>query len=291
MSIAIGFPLVTALVALAASWFVPRFARPATAVWALTLAIVLAVLATLTLLLQLSAAGLSEVPVIADVIGWCRVLYGGQHGATPIVGVVSLLALGFIGWWIASHVRRVWSGMRQFSGVTGVEVVDLDRPLAFAVPGNPGGVVISRSMLDELDRDERSVILAHENAHLRYHHHVFVHVAGACSAGLPFLSPFARKVAYLTERWADEFAANRVGSRDLVATTIARVALLPNAIAPLHAQALVSGDVVGRFEALKSPPLVSTPRRTIAVGLLVAVALVATGFQVHHLVDFLSHSR
>ena len=291
MTLTVAVPLIVSFGALGAAWFVPRIARPAVAAWSLTLAIAFVAIATVTMLAQVAAAGLSEIPYVADAIGWCRVLYSGQHGATPIIGIAAVTALAFVGWRITSHVRRVRSDVRLFSNVSGIEVVELDRPVAFAVPGNPGGVVISTNMLEHLNRHERAVVIAHENAHLRYHHHVFVRIAGACSAGLPFLAPFARKVSYLTERWADEVAADRVGSRELVATTIARIALLPNAITPAHAQALVAGNVVDRFEALEAPPVRTTRDRLVAAGLIVVIAIVASGVQLHHLVDFLSHPR
>ena len=53
--------------------------------------------------------------------------------------------------------------------------------------------------------------------------------------------PLARQVRFNTERWADESAANEVGSRALVARAIARVALLgipPTAAAGLDGRAL-----------------------------------------------------
>jgi hypothetical protein len=105
-------------------------------------------------------------------------------------------------------------------------------------------------LLSALDRHERSVVLAHENAHLRHRHHLYIHLVETCATALPFLRPFARKVKYLTERWADEVAAERVGSRDLVATTIARVALLPSSEMRAHSLSIGGGNVVTRVEAL-----------------------------------------
>ena len=291
MSIALALPMTIAAVALCAAWFSPRVARPSTAVWALTVSMVLTVAAIATLLLQLAAAGLSELPIVADLVGWCRAVYGGQHGATPVVGVGALTILAVMAWRSVGFIRSVRADASNFDGVSGVEIVDVRKPLAFAVPGNPGGVVMSRAMLDELGRDECVVVLAHENAHLRFHHHVFVNVARTCAAGLPLLAPFARLVAFLTERWADEFAAERVGSRRLVADTIARVALLPGMVTPLHARALSGSDVLSRFEALESPARV--PARH-AVALSIGIASVAAAgviLQAHHLVDFVGHSR
>lgn len=290
MNVALLLPMVVAVLAMGAAWFVPSIARPSVAVWAMTVSMVLAVVAIATLLLQVAAAGLSEIPIIADLIGWCRALYGGQHGATPIVGIVAFAILATMVWRVVRYSRSVRADSHNFDGVVGIRVVESDRPLAFAVPGNPGGVVISQTMIDELDRDECVVVLAHENAHLRYHHHAFVKLARACAAALPLLKPFARRVSFLTERWADEFAAERVGSRRLVADTIARVALLPATLTPSHAHGLAGGDVVRRFEALDSPAT-SPMRHAVALSIgIAAVASVGVVVQAHHLIDFLLHS-
>jgi len=63
MNVALILPLAIVAVALGASWFTPRIARPSAAVWALTISMVLTVAAIATLLVQLAAAGLSEVPI------------------------------------------------------------------------------------------------------------------------------------------------------------------------------------------------------------------------------------
>jgi Zn-dependent protease with chaperone function len=252
---------------------------------------VLATLASVVLLLQIAAAGLSEIPFIADILGWCRAIYGGQHGATPLVGVIAIGALVAMAWRARSYTREVRLSRENFTDVEGITIVDVEYPVAFAVPGNPGGVVISRAMLDALDKVERRVVLAHENAHLRYHHHAFVDTATVCAAAIPVLVPFARKVVFLTERWADETAAERVGSRSAVAAAIAKVALLPGTPVPMFVQAVSGGDVIARFEALARPKRVSRRPTIVAALVMIAIALSATFLQFHHLAEFATHSR
>ncbi len=291
MSLAIAVPSLVLFFALGAVWFVPRLASPAAAAWTVTVTVGASTLASLVLLLQVVAAGFSEIPFVADAIGWCRALYAGQHGASPLTGGIALSLLVAICWRVCSYAGATRASTRRFSGVAGIVIVESDRPVAFAVPGNPGGVVISRAMVDALDREQRAAVLAHESAHLRYHHHLFVHFAHACAAGLPFLVPLARKVTFLTERWADEQAALRVGSRRLVADTIAKVALLPSAGVPTHAQSLAGGDVIGRFLALESPP---PPRRCYApvvIATFVCAVLTASTFQFQNLLVFFSHTN
>ncbi|HEX4431559.1 MAG TPA: M48 family metalloprotease [Frankiaceae bacterium] len=119
---------------------------------------------------------------------------------------------------------------------SGLIVVDDEMPTAFAVAGVPGHVVVSTAMLHALDAQERQVLLAHEAAHLRHHHHLYVQLAQLAAAANPLLRRLSRVIATNTERWADEVAAAEVGSRDLVVRGLARAALARHA----HARAEAS---------------------------------------------------
>ena len=290
MSAHLLVPFLLVVGCLVFAWFLPRHLAPSVGVVTLTVSVGLAMSAATLLLVQLAAAGISEIPVVSDALGWCRALYGGDHGASPIVGSVSLLLLGIMGFRMSHYGRRVVQDHRSFGDLDGIEVMRSDQPLAFAVPGRRGGVVISDSLLSSLDRDERRVVLAHEGAHLRHRHHLYIHLVGACAAGLPFLGPLARKVRFLTERWADEVAADRVGSREFVARTIARVALLPSQETRSHALSIGGGDVVTRFEALVTPLPPATAHVTLLGSSLVTVAVLGLILQLHHLIDFVTHA-
>jgi len=290
MKLVLVFPIFIALFSLGAAYFVSGFVRPSVGAWGITVSMVFAVSAVTIFLALTAAAGLSEIPIIADLVGWCRALYGGQHGAPPIVGFLALITLTVMVWRVVNYFKSIRGTMKLFNGVAGVHIVDSKRPVAFAVPGNPGGVVMSRMMVSSLTRSECLVVLAHENAHLRFHHHVFVRLTRACALAVPFLSRFGQRVSYLTERWADEFASDQVGSRQLVADTIARVALMPERFTPTHAQPVTGSDVLRRFEALNSP--VAQPARfglALSLGIL-AVAAIGVGLQVHNLLDFFHHT-
>ena len=82
MSWQLAIPLLIVTLAVVAAWFVPHLVGPVLALWVLVSSMVLATLASVVLLLQIAAAGLSEIPFIADILGWCQAIYGGQHGAT-----------------------------------------------------------------------------------------------------------------------------------------------------------------------------------------------------------------
>ena len=290
MSIHFLVPFFLVIVCLCSAWFLPRFMAPSFGVATLTVSVVLATVATLLMFMQLGGAGISEVPFVADALGWCRALYGGDHGAPPIIGMIATFLVGVMFVSMGRYVYRVRQDRQSFGEVDGIEVVASNQPVAFAVPGPRGGIVLSDSLLSVLTREERAVILAHENAHLRYQHHLYIHLVGTCAAGVPFLRPFARRVKYLTERWADEVAADRVGSRDLVATTIARVALLPSSEMRAHALSIGGGNVVTRVEALVAPHPVTPARVTLFGCSLVTAALLGLTLQLHHLVDFLTHA-
>jgi hypothetical protein len=281
-------PVAIALVGLAAGWFLPASLSPRRATQVLTGCIALVTAAVAAALVQVSVAGASEIPVVADAVGWCRALYAGHHGATPMVGALATSALAGATTGAVRHLRRRRSEMRSFAAVDGIEVVDAPGPVAFAVPGRPGGVVLGADLLQSLDPPGRAAVLAHENAHLRHHHHRYVGVADVCAAALPPLRPLADQVRFMTERWADEVAAEHIGSRQVLAETIARVALMAPS-GPRVGLPFGGRRTLARVEALLEPPLrPATRAATCGVGVVLVVASGA-GVQLHHLAEFFAH--
>jgi beta-lactamase regulating signal transducer with metallopeptidase domain len=205
-----------------------------------------------------------------------------------VLAIVGLAVAAVRSW---RYVVRVRHERRVYAQVRGVEVVAAAGPLAFAVPGPTGGVVLGDELVRTLDVDERRAVLAHERAHLDLHHHRYVRAAELCAKAVPVLVPIARQVRHSTERWADEAAAAEVGSRALVARTIARVALLdqPTGSAMVGLRFAGSG-AMARVEALLAPPADDVRATTgLAVGVL-AVTLAGSAVQVHHLGAFLLHA-
>lgn len=154
----------------------------------------------------------------------------------------------------------------------GLVVADWAEPMAVAVPGRPGHLLVTTGMLRLLDADERQVMLAHERAHLAHRHGRLVALAGAAAALNPLLIPLREAVTYLVERWADEDAAAAVGDRDLTARAVARAALATVSAAPPMALGLHGGTAVHRVQALTEPEPESRRRR------LVGPALIGAGF-------------
>lgn len=291
MNLLLVAPLLLTVGGIVAGWFLPRVVSPATGARVLTAAVVLAAASVTSALVLVTMAASSELHTVSDALGWCRALYPGDHGAAPWAGAVSASLLGAAAYRAVRYRRRVRGELAPFAGIDGIEVIASDDPIAFAVPGRPGGVVIGSALLCTLEPNERSAVLAHENAHLRLRHHRYVHTVELCAAAYPFLIPLARHVRFATERWADEAAAEEVGSRRTVARAIARVALMHHGPQVSPSLAFSGRGTSARVEALlhpDDPHRVEVPVAATLATLLTALA--GSSVQVHHLAMFLVHA-
>lgn len=249
---------------------IPRHVRPATATRLITTLGLLSALGLLWALALYVGANVVQLHGIAERLSWCEhAVAAHRDSLTPAGGVAisALLAVGVS----ALRTRMKQRSLRAPRGERGVTVVSSDEAVAFALPGRPGRVVVSTGMLRTLDAQERRVLIAHEHAHLRRHHHRYVRSTQLAAAVFPWLVPLNAKVRYTTERWADEDAARIVGDRTLVARAIARAAL---ATTPPSGMVLGMADtgVADRVRSLlEDPPPAS---RLIEVG-LVSVAVLA----------------
>jgi Peptidase family M48 len=132
-----------------------------------------------------------------------------------------------------------------------------DRPTAYTLPARTGAIVVSTGMLRILTADERRALLAHEDAHLRHHHVIYVLMAELAAAANPLLRPLARHVRLAVELWADESAAAEVGDRRLVARALARASLAASARdrrRPGVSLAIAETDVCARVRSLTGQP-------------------------------------
>lgn len=129
-------------------------------------------------------------------------------------------------------------------------LLQTDIPVAIAVPGRRGGVLASRGLLTTLDAAELQVVFRHESSHLEHHHHRYLAVGALAAGTLPPLRRLNARLRVSLERWADEDAAEAVDDRELVATTIAKVALLQNSPPSGPLAAFAESGVVERVEAL-----------------------------------------
>ncbi|QDP95131.1 M56 family metallopeptidase [Microlunatus elymi] len=154
----------------------------------------------------------------------------------------------------------------------------LDDPVpdAFSLPKPVDRIFLTNAMVNRLNPAEREIVLLHERAHLRYHHGWLRLAAQLAADFVPVLRPAATAARAATERWADEYAARRIGDRRAVALAIARVGLLhPSTQSDVPAgvrSAAGDGEVPRRVRALLAPAPVA---RTGLAGILVALLLTA----------------
>jgi Zn-dependent protease with chaperone function len=159
-------------------------------------------------------------------------------------------------------------------------VLAVRRPVAYALGGRTGRVVVSQGLLALLDDRERDAVIAHELAHVRLRHHRLLLFARVVRAALGKTAPAARRadasLARELEAIADEAAARAVGDRQVVARALAKTALA----APAHGPATAFNreqDLAYRIQRLTAdqPSQDRGAVASIGVGLL-AVSLVVT---------------
>jgi Zn-dependent protease with chaperone function len=258
--IAVYIPLLVSMVLGPAASWAGRRLPPQVATWLLTCAGVVAAGAWTTSLALLAFTRVGQIPLVAaegpwsagvlaaiDPVSWTVALVCG------LVLLASVLALVVVSWRRVRVLVEARRECRELSVAGDLAVLDDPVPAAFALPGSPGRVVVSSGMLRALAADERRALLAHERAHLRHRHHLFLLVLQLAAAVHPLLRPLARAGAFAAERWADEEAAAEVGDRPLVARAVARAALAVKR-APQPALAVTGGPVPQRVQALMAPP-------------------------------------
>jgi Zn-dependent protease with chaperone function len=253
----------------------PRHAVPLLTGLALTVAACTGI--ALSAMAVLALAQLGPVPRIGH---WSASVLSAQAGFPVAVGIAAFVIVAGC---MVSTVVRVWVSARALLRAARVArtlrpvsgnlvLVDDDAPTAYAVAGRRGRVVVSKSMLAALPADERRVVLAHEAAHLRYGHHLYLHLAALSAAANPLLRPTVAAIALGVERWADEAAAAEVCDRTTTARGLARAALAqthpPRALGQLAA---ADRAVVERVRALQQPAL---RRRRVASALVIFLAAV-----------------
>lgn len=276
----------------------PRLVRrmpPRPAAWALACAALVTAVGWVGALALLAFTGVAQVPQVAAEGQWSVAalraedpvyrIVAAVSAPVPLVGVVSLVVAAVRQ---VCHLVRARRECARLPGDTELAVLDDDAPLAFALPGAPGRVVVSRGMLRCLGDSEREALLAHERAHLRGRHHLFQSVWRITAALNPVLRPLAVAGSFLLERWADEEAAERVGDRKVVAHAVGRAALASAGAPRPLAMAVTGGVVPQRVLALLAPPPARRNLPFVAGGLLLALCCASLANAVSdsdHMVD------
>ncbi|MCE7003624.1 M56 family metallopeptidase [Kibdelosporangium philippinense] len=251
-----------------AMWLLADRLRPDLAARAFAWAAIVAAASSVLNLLSFALKALAEIPAVADLGGWS---YQVVLADTAHVSWVSWFSFAWTVFIVVAVIWQVWRHSRAMHSAhtqagmlesEGEVVIIPDRRVdAFALPGAPGRIVVTRGMRDTLDEAQYAAVVAHERAHLVHNHQRLVWLARLAAVIHPALIPVVRKVEFLVERAADEQAAIELGDRGCVARAIGLAALAASArpavtsrVGPLMmAVSAAPGVVPGRVKALLGP--------------------------------------
>ncbi|MFD9333226.1 M56 family metallopeptidase [Streptomyces sp. NPDC060028] len=259
---------------------------PRRAAWLLAGSAVGLAAGSITSLALLVVPGATHLHVVAALGELLTPLATGSAAAMIAVAVVAAAVLA---WRTAVLVRAVHARLaqlrrsRRLAARADGELVVLrdDCPDAYALPGRPGRIVVTTGMLRTLAPDERAALLAHERAHLREHHHVFVAAVELAALCHPALHALREPLAYALERCADESAADAVGDRRLTARAIGKAALASRTTSrPGLALAATAGPVPRRVAALLQQHSDAAPARPRIPHLVTAAYLACLALSV-----------
>jgi Zn-dependent protease with chaperone function len=243
---------------------IARRVAPAVATWLLTSGGLISAISAMGALGLLAMTLIGQDGTVASEGHWS--IQALRH-ADPVRLPVALAALALVGvgvarlgWAAVNRSRAMAAAYRLNREVTdtGSDLVVLpdEAPDAYAVPGRPGRIYVTRGMLSLLSRAECDVMFAHERSHLRHHHHWHRSAALVASSLNPLLGSLPRTQIWLTERWADEDAA-RGNDRVVVASALRNAAAARGGTRPAGALGFTANTVEGRVAALLDDP----PRR------------------------------
>jgi Zn-dependent protease with chaperone function len=192
-------------------------------------------LAGLTLAVHATALGGG----LSQLIGACVIRLRDAY-ATPGGALVAFLGLALAAAVAArtaaaaaTHLHAVRRHARQHAQAVrlvgrpepglGAMLVEHPQPAAYCVAGPDPAVIVTTAALQVLDRDQLAAVLAHERAHLAWHHHRLVALARIARQLLPFLPLMreaAAQVARLVEMHADDTATAAHDSRTLATALV-----------------------------------------------------------------------
>jgi Zn-dependent protease with chaperone function len=253
---------------------------------------------------------LIAVPVLAGAAGVEHIAHECHHLLGPVLpggavtgwaSATASVALFSVAGVVHRRTRRLqraarideWVGEHRQLPEATLVVLPIDAVVAYATPGSPSQVVVSRGLTRVLRADELDAVVRHELAHLRHRHHRDLALAAVVDAALGWMPGLRASTAALRlgiERSADEEAAERPGAREatrraLLKATETMLAPVPAFTTPL--------TLLARLDALATPPSHPSLRLRAAMFAplagLAAVALsglLGSGaVTLHHLLD------
>jgi Zn-dependent protease with chaperone function len=229
-------PFVLSAIALALTATIAKRMPPRVAAWAISTAGAVLALSSLGALVLLACPLVARVPLVAAVGRW-QPQSVALRSPTPVwLSALALGVLGWLGWRAAREVRRLARDLADVTashadlarcGPSEVVVVDDTVPRAHAINRTltrRGRVVITTAMWDVLDQEERAAVVAHERAHLRHGHGLFVAAMRMAATLNPLLCSLGPHLDFALERWADEDAAAAT-DRPIIASALAKAAI------------------------------------------------------------------
>jgi Zn-dependent protease with chaperone function len=284
LSAAVTALLFAALFGVAAPAVATRVA-PRAGAWLLTVGGAVAGACALCVLALLALPVAGRSPEIAETGHWSVRVFA-QHDRLSLGLAWTALAIlaflvgrgGLVLVRIAVALRRSFRLSRELGRMAGALVVLPDaEPDAYAVPGRPGRVVVTRGLLRAVSPQSRQLVLAHEQAHLDGGHHWHLAVTALAAAVNPTLSRIRGVQELCVERWADEIAAGFVGRSVAAAALPGVVALIRSPARRPAAAVAVTGSATGlRAAALAAAPLRVRPSLLLVAAICAGCALVAT---------------
>lgn len=213
-----------------------------------------------------------------------------------LVAVPPALLLGFLLVGTRRIIRHRRTVRSEYEAVLGagraatvmghrVLVLPLQAPIAVTLPRGRGGIVVSDGLLEALDPSEIAAVLAHEQTHLRQHHHLIVALLDAFAAPLriiPLFGAVAEAVPRYLEIAADAHARGHCGTPALAAALlrIGEHRHRPAAPLPIGSPApLLHAAGPDRIAHLVAPPTMRTAWTPMValLGLGVTLALSVAG--------------
>lgn len=244
-------------------------------------------------LAAVATTGVGRIPVVARIGDWSSTVIAQRTPVAPWVAVVAaaLLLVAVLGTGhalatVGGRLLRAWSAARTGGGP--LVVLEDERPVAYAVPGWPGTVVVTGALLRRLDAAGRRAVLAHERAHLAERHDLVLLLGSVVAGANPLLRQVPAALSLACERRADEVAAGAVRDRYAVVRAIT-LAVHPGLVDQLVIPA--GGEVVARVDSLlrsRRPSRVWCVAQVLLPALLVlagASALLAVAQDLDRLLD------
>lgn len=267
---------------------VARRIRPAAATWLVTVGGLVSGLSAFTAMTLLSLTLIVQNDSVADRGHWSIATLQQTNPVRWPVATAALLgvALGLfrLGRLVVHHVkvRRPARRAAGLSASADSDLIVLPDPgvEAYALPGRPGRIFLTKGMLRLLDDEERHVVIAHERSHLRHHHHLHRLAAALSSALNPLLYSLPATQEWATERWADEDAAS-VADRAVVASALRKAGSRTRTLPPEpglaeSALAVASAAVDRRVAALDREPPRLHPVFLAVASAVVALSVIGT---------------